>query len=156
MIEIRKASERLAMHEGVRLRPYFCTKGKQTIGVGRNLDDNPITPEEEKVIGDWRHGITKEAAFFLLRHDINRVVAECEKYIPFWKKLDDERQYALMDMAFNMGIKRLLGFKKMMAFLGVGNYRQAAVECLASQYAKEVGRRAQRIAKTIETGRFEI
>ena len=82
MIEIRKASERLAMHEGVRLRPYFCTKGKQTIGVGRNLDDNPITPEEEKVIGDWRHGITKEAAFFLLRHDINRVVAECEKYIP--------------------------------------------------------------------------
>lgn len=156
MIEIRKASERLRMHEGVRLQPYFCTKGKQTIGVGRNLDDNPITPEEEKVIGDWRHGITKEAAFFLLRHDINRVVAECEKHIPFWKKLDDERQYALMDMAFNMGIKRLLGFKNMMAFLGVGNYRQAAVECLASQYAKEVGRRAQRIAKTIETGRFEI
>ena len=156
MIEIRKASERLSMHEGVRLQPYFCTKGKQTIGVGRNLDDNPITPEEEKVIGDWRHGITKEAAFFLLRHDINRVVAECEKHIPFWKKLDDERQYALMDMAFNMGIKRLLGFKNMMAFLGVGNYRQAAVECLASQYAKEVGRRAQRIAKTIETGRFEI
>ena len=156
MIEIRKASERLSMHEGVRLQPYFCTKGKQTIGVGRNLDDNPITPEEDKVIGDWRHGITKEAAFFLLRHDINRVVAECEKHIPFWKKLDDERQYALMDMAFNMGIKRLLGFKNMMAFLGVGNYRQAAVECLASQYAKEVGRRAQRIAKTIETGRFEI
>ena len=156
MIEIRKASERLSMHEGMRLQPYFCTKGKQTIGVGRNLDDNPITPEEEKVIGDWRHGITKEAAFFLLRHDINRVVAECEKHIPFWKKLDDERQYALMDMAFNMGIKRLLGFKNMMAFLGVGNYRQAAVECLASQYAKEVGRRAQRIAKTIETGRFEI
>lgn len=156
MIDINGICQRLVMHEGIRLQPYFCTKGKQTIGIGRNLDDNPITAEEERVIGDWRSGITKEAAFYLLRHDINRVMAECREQIPFWKQLDDERQYALIDMAFNLGIGGLLKFKKMLSFMGVGNYRQAAVECLASKYAKDTGRRAERIAKTIETGRFEV
>lgn len=156
MINMNEAVQRLAMHEGIRLHPYRCTKGRLTIGIGRNLDNNPITAEEERVVGDWQHGITKEAAFYLLRHDIDRVEDECSRLIPFWQSLDDERQYALLDMAFNLGIYGLLKFKKMLAFIGVGNYRQAAVECLASKYAQDVGQRAKRIAKTIETGRFEV
>lgn len=154
MININEAVQRLSMHEGIRLQAYRCPAGFWTIGVGRNLETNPITAEEERVVGDWRSGITKEAAFYLLRRDIARVEKECRQLIPFWKQLDDERQYALIDMAFNLGIGGLLKFKKMLSFLGVGNYRQAALECLASKYAKDTGRRAERIARTIETGRF--
>ncbi|MBS4773147.1 MAG: glycoside hydrolase family protein [Proteobacteria bacterium] len=156
MISVEESVQRLSLHEGIRLQPYRCPAGYLTIGVGRNLETNPISAEEERVVGDWRSGITKEAAFYLLRHDINRVTAECRERIPFWKELDDERQYALLDMAFNLGVAGLLKFKKMLAYLGVGNYRQAAVECLASKYAKDTGRRAERIAETIRTGRFII
>ncbi len=92
----------------------------------------------------------------MLRNDIRRVVKECEQHIPFWNELDDERQYALVDMAFNLGIKGLLGFKKMLSYLGVGNYIKAAAECLASRYAKEVGRRAVRISEIIRTGKFKL
>ena len=81
---------------------------------------------------------------------------ELKKNISFWKQLDDERQYALLDMAFNLGVDGLLKFKKMLGFLWMGDYRQAAAECLNSRYAKETGKRAKRIAKTIETGRFEV
>ena len=35
------------------------------------------------------------------------------------------------------------------------NYKQAAKECLNSQYAKEVGKRAERIANTIASGVFK-
>ena len=156
MLDLYTISQRLQMHEGLRLKPYFCTRGKQTIGVGRCLDTNPLTAEEEKVVGDWKRGITKNAAFYLLRNDIARVEKECRQNIPFWKKLDDERQYALLDMAFNLGISGLLKFKKMLSYMGVGNFRQASVECLSSKYAQDVGIRAKRIAKCIETGRFEV
>lgn len=156
MIDMNEAVQRLVLHEGIRLKPYRCPKGYLTIGVGRNLETNPLTAEERRLIGDWRDGIIKEQAFYLLRNDIRRVVGECEQYIPFWKQLDNERQYALVDMAFNLGVKGLLGFKKMLTAMGVGNWGQAANECLASKYAKEVGKRAIRIAETIKTGRFKI
>lgn len=156
MIDVAEAVQRLVLHEGCRLEPYRCSAGYLTIGVGRNLETNPLTAEEKRVCGDYKSGITKNAAFFLLRNDIERVEKECSEQIPFWDMLDDERQYALLDMAFNLGISGLLKFKKMLSYLGVGNYRQAAVECLASKYAKDVGQRAERIAKCIETGRFVI
>lgn len=158
MLDDYTISQRLQIHEGLRLDPYRCSSGKLTIGIGRNLDDNPLTSEEIKVLGtnDVSKGITKSEAFYLLKNDIYRVEKECEQHIPFWNNLDDERKYALIDMAFNLGINGLLKFKKMLAFMGVGNFRQASIECLNSKYAKDVGLRAERIAKTIETGRFII
>ena len=68
--------QRLVMHEGIRLNPYLCTEGYATIGVGRNLDTNPLTPDEKIVCGDILSGITKSAAFYLLRNDIDRVIKE--------------------------------------------------------------------------------
>ena len=144
------------MHEGCRLKPYYCTKGKQTIGVGRNLDDNPLTEEEKRVCGDWEKGITKNAAFYLLRNDIKRTETECKKRIAIYDVLDDERQYALLDMAFNLGVAGVLKFKKMLTAMACGYWEDAAKECLNSKYAKEVGQRAKRIAETIRTGRFIV
>lgn len=154
MLDDNEIVQRLVLHEGCRLQPYRCSEGYLTIGVGRNLETNPLTAEEQKVCGDWEHGITKNAAFFLLRNDIKRVKQECIDNIPFWKQLDDERKYALLDMAFQLGIKGLLKFKKMLSFMGVGNYRQAKEECMSSRYARQTPVRAERIAKCIETGRF--
>lgn len=148
--------QRFVLHEGCVLTPYKCPAGYLTIGVGRNLETNPLTEEERKVCGDYMHGITKNAAFYLLRNDIKKVKRECEKNIPFFYKLDNERQYALLDMAFNMGIKRLLGFRRMLANMAVGNWNEAAAECLSSNYARQTGNRARRIANTIKTGRFEV
>ena len=43
----------------------------------------------------------------------------------------------------------------MLDALEIGDYRGAAKECLNSKYARDVGKRAERIAKTFETGVFE-
>lgn len=156
MIDINEIEKRLIMHEGMKLSPYHCKSGFLTIGVGRNLETNPMNDDELKAVGDWKRGITKNAALFLLRNDIYRVMHDCRQAFPFWKQLDDERQYALLDMTFNLGIDGLLKFKKMLTAMEIGNYRGAAKECLNSKYAKDVGKRAERIAKTIETGKFLI
>lgn len=155
MIDTYEATQRLILHEGLRLQPYFCSKGKKTIGIGRCLDTNPLTVEEEKVVGDWQHGITKGAAVYLLLNDIKRIEAELKKKIKFFKHLDDERQYALLDMAFNLGVRGLLQFERMLKALSDKKYKTASHECLNSRYAKEVGQRAERIAHLLATGEFK-
>lgn len=157
MIDMNEAVQRLAFHEGCVLHPYKDHLGYWTIGIGRCFEKNPITPEEEKVIGkDWRQGITKNAAYYLLRNDIKWTLAQLEWKIPFFKQLSDERQYALLDMAFQIGIYGLLKFKKMLGALGVGNWKEAKVQCLDSNYGRQTPSRAERIANCLETGRFVI
>jgi len=156
-IDTNEMIQRFVLHEGCELMPYRCPAGYLTIGVGRNLETNPLTAEEQKVCGDWRHGITKNAAYYLLRNDIERAKRDCNKAIPFFDVLDKERRYCLIDMCFQMGKDGLLGFKKMLRAMGVGNWEEAYKECLDSDYAREDSpKRARRIANTIKTGRFEV
>lgn len=156
MLDMAEMITRLKMHEGCSLKPYKCPAGKLTIGIGRNVEDNPLTAEELRVVGDWKHGITREAAHYLCRNDIERCIADLKKNLKWFDGLDKERKYALIDLCFNMGIRTLLTFKKTLASIAGGNYRTAAEQLLQSKYASQVGKRAKRIAKLIETGRWEI
>lgn len=156
MISREETIQRLVLHEGCKLNPYYCSAGYLTVGIGRNLETNPLSKEEKRVCGDYMKGISRNAAYFLLKNDIDRAEAECRNNIPFWNELDNERQYALLDMCFQMGIKGLKGFKKMLSAMGVGYWKTASDECLDSDYARnDSPLRAKRIAKTIETGKFD-
>ena len=156
MLDMAEMITRLKKHEGCVLHPYICPAGKLTIGIGRNVMDNPFTDEERIAVGDWQNGITKEAAHMLCRNDISKCITQLRQHVPFFDKLDKERKYALIDLCYNMGIKTLLTFKKTLANIGCGNYKIAAEQLLQSKYAKQVGDRALRIAKLIETGRWEL
>jgi lysozyme len=155
MLDMIEIERRLMFHEGLKLSPYTCPAGYKTIGVGRNLDLNPLTPEEKKVCPDAEHGITKNGAIFLLRNDIARCKADLERNFEWFHKLDNERQYALIDMCFNMGITKLCKFRKMLAAMEVKNWSEASAQCLDSSYAVQVPKRAKRIAKLIKTGYWE-
>lgn len=156
MISYAEAQKRLILHEGMVLKPYICPAGFRTLGVGRNLETNKLTGDELRACGDYEHGITKNAALFLLKNDIERCDNECQKRIGCYKFLDDERQYALLDMCFQNGIEGLLKFKKMLYNMSIGDYRGAAKECLNSKYARQVPVRSKRIANLIETGEWKI
>lgn len=156
MILYDEIQRRLMLHEGCVNHVYICPAGYKTIGIGRNLEANPLTPKEKAFVGNISEGITVEKAVFLLKNDVRRCIEALNKNISFFFQLDDERQYALLDMCFNMGIKKLLGFKRMLNAMLIGDYRGAAKECLMSKYAKDVGKRAQRIARLIETGVWTI
>lgn len=154
MEHIKEWSNRLIEHEGLRLMPYRCTMGKLTIGVGHNLDDNPLTFEEKKALGDYMHGITENGAKMLLRHDIIRSYECVKKIVSNFDKLTFDRQYALLDMCFQLGPKRLKKFKNMLNAIEKENYTWASYECLDSAYAKQTPKRARKIAETIKTGKW--
>lgn len=128
--------ESIKLGEGKRLKPYRCTAGKLSIGYGRNLDDV---------------GITDEEAEYLLMHDIERAEKDTEK-LPCYKKLNQTRKDVLIEMVFNMGLPRVLGFKKMLAALDAGDYSEAANQALDSKWARDVGERANRLAYFMRVG----
>lgn len=150
--------QRLCFNEGFKQYPYKCKAGKLTIGVGHNLDNCPLTKQEKEFIGhDGRSKpITKAQAFYLLRNDIERVLNSLNRKIPWWKNLNEDRQYVLLDMCFQLGIDGLLGFKKMLSAMGIGNFERAAEECLDSKYARQVPIRAERNRRAIETGKYTL
>lgn len=127
----------LVLHEGLRLHPYKCTSGKTTIGVGRNLDDN---------------GISNDEAMYLLERDIDRVEAELDSRFTWWRQMTPARQAVLADMAFNLGINRLLGFVNTLKFMRDGDYEAAADGMMDSLWARQVGNRAIRLAKMMREG----
>jgi lysozyme len=132
-----KLLQDLIQYEGLKLKPYVDTVGKRTIGIGRNLYDVGISEVEAKM---------------LCFNDIDRTISLLNNYLPWWQKLDDNRQRALCNMCFNVGISNLLNFKKMLAYLEQGNYLQASLEALNSKWATQVGKRAQDIAKILKEG----
>lgn len=127
----------LEIDEGIRLKPYRDTVGKLTIGIGRNLDDV---------------GITKGEAMFMLDNDIAKVERELTSELPWWSQMSEKRQQVLANMAFNLGLPRLKGFKRMLACMKAGKYNEAAEEMLASKWAKQVGIRATRLASMMRNG----
>jgi lysozyme len=139
----------LARDEGLRLLPYDdatgrylktgdTIKGNITIGIGRNLQDRGLSPQE---VG------------MLLENDIEIVRRELAAKIPdLWYLLPDKVQDALLNMAFNMGVPRLMKFRKMWAALKFSDYEKAAIEALDSNWASQVGDRANRIAHEIRSG----
>jgi lysozyme len=137
LIDHNRLIRQLRLHEGERLKPYRCTAGKLTIGVGRNLEDR---------------GITAQEAAYLLSNDITSTQAALLKALPWVGTLDDVRQRVLIDMAFNMGLGTLLTFKRTLAAVQGGQYQQAAAMMLESRWAGQVGQRAQRLSQMMATG----
>ena len=129
--------EQLKLHEGVRDRPYKDSVGKLTIGVGRNLTDKGLKPKEIE---------------YLLMNDIMDCIDDLNKYLPWWRQLNEVRQRVLMDMCFNLGIGGLLGFKNTLAFIQSGDYEQASQNMLSSKWASQVGQRARRLSEMMRTG----
>jgi lysozyme len=126
--------EMLVTHEGIQLFPYKDSVGKLTIGTGRNLDDM---------------GITAEEAMYLLKNDVRRVIEELEDNLSFWDSLPVRIKEVLIDMCFNLGLTKFLGFKKMLKAFEKGNYGDAIKEMLDSRWAKQVKGRATDLATIV-------
>ena len=137
MLNKQLMKDELIRDEGLKLKPYRCTAGKITIGVGRNLDDV---------------GISAGEAMALLDHDIERVIIQLNYHFPWWSELSDARQRVLLNMAFNLGIEGLIKFRNTLALIQDGKYRDAAKAMLDSRWATQVGNRARRLAKMMEEG----
>lgn len=149
--------QELERDEGFRQNVYRCTAGKLSIGIGRNLDDVGIRPEETAKLGITKasvikNGITLPQAYALLESDIADCERSLDRKFPWWRNLTDVRQRVILNMCFNMGIGVLSQFKNTLKAIETGQCETAAVSMGKSKWAKQVGRRAVRLQAMMRTG----
>ena len=138
---LRNETERILVHEeGYRAKPYRCTSGALTIGIGYNLDA----------------GMPFDEALLLMRHRVDGIRRALLERYEWFPKLNEARQAALVSMAYQMGTAGLFSFRRTLASIGSGNYEQASREMLDSKWARQTPARAQRTAYMMRYGKFPI
>ena len=118
----------LKKEEGFRGTVYKCTEGYDTIGYGTRL---PITKDE----GD-----------LLLGHRLGKLKGEVDTELSHLH-IEDDAWDVLYLMAYQMGVRGILRFKRMIEALEVQDYNKAAKEMLDSKWAKQTPLRASRMAQ---------
>ena len=138
----------IEQHEGFEPSPYRDSRGLFTFATGRCLETNPLKPEEFVYLLDNAHltmGITKAGADWLMEREVNSIVKVLVSELSFWPGLADTAQNVLVEMAYQMGCPRLLGFKQMLAYLSRHDYVGAAAEGLRSDWHKQTPARAEEL-----------
>lgn len=133
----------LRRDEGEKLYAYKDSLGYWTIGIGILIDK------------DKGGGLLPEESTFIFNNRVKILKSELSKRISFFDKLSETRQAVLLNMAFQMGVNGLLGFKNTLKTIESGDYAKAAKEMLMSKWASQTPQRANRLSKQMETGEWQ-
>lgn len=130
-----KARMMLEADEGLRLKPYRCTAGKLTIGVGRNLDDV---------------GISKATAYQMLDEDILTAQGICERiFAGQFAGWSENRRLGWVNLAFNLGQSRLLQFRNTIRAARANDWVAVESGLRGSLWFKQVKSRAERVIRLV-------
>src|SRR5208283_3000588 len=120
--------EQLLRDEGMRLTVYPDSRGFDTIGIGHNIDANPL-PNYDLT------NFTLADAEQVLQDDVARITAQLIKDIPWLSNLqtsDSVRFGVFQNMAFNLGVGGVMEFHHDLADTQAGNYATAGADMKAS------------------------
>ncbi len=141
----------LVEHEGYKGVGYDDATGEQvhapvgnlTVGIGFNLEAGGLSLSECKTILAMR---------------LSSIINELTNSLSFFGSLDEIRQAALIDLAYNMGVNGLLKFRNadktgFLDLLSNHNYVEAAVDLSNTKWASQVqAARVDDICSMITTG----
>jgi lysozyme len=139
-----QSKRQLRGDEGVVRAVYQDHLGYYTIGVGRLVDERK------------GGGLSDDEIDYLLANDVAKREKELDSRLSWWRKLDDARQGVLLNMAFQMGVDGLLGFKNTLELVKAGRYDAAAAGMMNSKWAVQTPERAQRLADQMRSGQWRF
>jgi lysozyme len=131
--------EDLKSDEGWRPYVYRDTEGFQTIGYGFLVDP------------DKPGGMPKSIGEMWLTHNVDQLYRAVRRVLPWFDDRPEPVQRALCNMAYQLGLSGLLGFKNTLLLIERGRYYEAADEALDSLWAKQTPGRAKRVAGLIRS-----
>jgi len=169
-INMAKLVNVLKQEEGYKPTPYVCPTGHASIGNGTNLEAWPAFLRDypdiaadvaagriaglqlvQRLIGvgmKW----SREKSEATLVAVLEKTTQELFKAMPWINDMAASREAVFMDMAYNMGLPRLFGFKKTLALAKDENWEAAADEMLRSRWAAQVGGRSIRLSNWMRLG----
>lgn len=136
--------------EGFRSRPYYCTEGCPTIGIGRvigkegdKLPNIKTTLEKEKaILVDW---IDRQ----------EKIISSHSTLSGAWLSCNEDRKAVLLSMIYQLGLNGAANFKKCIAAISASDWIEAAKQMLDSKAAKQTPNRFHRQSNVMLTGSIE-
>lgn len=126
--------ERIKKHEGFRAEAYLDSLGYPTFGYGSRR-------------------IREKYADLNMQDDLKECIALVEGYIENEQiSVDEFRIGILSEMAYQLGFKGVLGFKKMWKAIKNMDYTEAAAQMKESRWFKQTPVRAGELACKMERG----
>ena len=142
MISLTPLLLSLNKEERRKYQAYHDSLGILTIGVGFNIDPN------------HGGGLDDEEIDFVLQHRVGKAERVCETY-PWFSTLSETRQLVIIDLVFNMGAHTFSTFEIAIGYLAAGNFSGAANAFRNSLWDHQVGVRAERLTRIMETDVWE-
>ncbi|UOX40527.1 baseplate central spike complex protein [Aeromonas phage AhFM11] len=153
----------LRYDEGIKVVVYWDSEDYPSVGIGhliikeKTFDTSRVyrllSQQIGRTVTDGR--ITEAECSKLFEQDLNNVyvqIAQSATVGPVYSTLDDTRKMAIINMTFQLGIGGVANFRKMLAFLALGQYDKAADEALDSLWARQTPNRARRVTDVIRNG----
>jgi len=128
--------EQINRDEGRRKTIYYDQFNIPTIGAGFNLQE----------------GLRDDEIDYILNNRIKEATRDLLTNYPWAEFIDEVRRNAMLNMIYNMGIKRFSGFYGFLAAMEAKDWSRAKDHILSSLWHSQVPARSMRIATQVETG----
>lgn len=138
-MDIERLKKQVIANEGIRKTAYKDTLNNWTIGVGHLIK----LPDEEYLIDKELTDLEVDQIFVT---DLNQAIDDARKFIDA-DSIPDEAFEVVVDMAFNLGLPKLMAFQNFQQALRDKDFVKASYEMLDSLWAKQLPNRSKRLAK---------
>lgn len=148
-MNIKRLINQLKIDEGKFLRVYKDHLGNPTVGIGHLITTKDTPYIQRLKVGDK---ITEEICNELFITDLAVALQDAIViFSPVWESFPDEAKEVFVNMSFNLGRARLLGFKKMIKAAYSLDWQEVSKEMLDSRWAYQVPNRVARLRSKIES-----
>lgn len=139
-------------HEGFKQRVYpdpIHGWKVPSVGVGFNLTRDDAAQRLREVGADLKKVLSGEQVLTppqiqkLFDYDLNHSLEDARSIFPGFDAFPTSAKKAIVDMIYNLGRKKFLGFKNMIDAVRANDWQEAAYQMFDSKWFDQVGKRAE-------------
>ena len=136
MFSFIRIANRIKANEGFRQNAYKDQLGNPTIGYGH------LIRTKESFFYKKRH--SKETLLKIFYIDLGKAISDFKNYFDY-NNLSDNEQEVIIEMIFQLGIKKVLKFKKFFYHIQKNEHHLASLEMIKSQWYQQTPKRANKL-----------
>ena len=142
--------ENIKAHEGYRREIYKDSVGKPTVGYGFLV--SALSPDEIKLNGGKVEPMSKEVADKILNLKVSKLKKRVFQCLPWLESKPQNVQDTLIEMAYQLGLAGLMGFRHTLGCIEAGDYAQAARNLRASLLYRQTPKRVEDYIRGLRDG----
>lgn len=142
----------LLRDEGLRYKPYKCSAGYWTVGIGWNLEAHGLPAEVMKPLCDNSGRFNDHIIGELFDISLARAITDAENLLPNWPAIPESLRRVFINMSFQLGYNRLSKFTNTLYAARNHDWAGVAEHMMDSKWAqRDTPKRAARLWSIVIT-----